>query len=144
MHLRHNTKCKELYSEEDILNIKRELTLLRNTRFSSKLDNKIAKQKYNKAYNEKQENKLSKQVYNLLYNEMPENKTKKKEYNTNNNKVYYGNNSKKILTKKRMKTYQKGFIKHVVKELNDSELRFGQDWHDCVEEGRENCSAWSK
>ena len=38
-----------------------------------------------------------------------------------------------------MKTYQKGFIKHFVKELNDSELRFGQDWHDCVEEGRENC-----
>ena len=82
MHLRHSKECKELYSEMEISNLKRELKSIRNKRYNKKPENKIAKQNYNKAYNEKIENKR-----------------KKKEYNTKNNKVYYRINSKKILSK---------------------------------------------
>ena len=64
MHLRHSKECKELYSEMEISNLKRELKSIRNKRYNKKPENKIAKQNYNKAYNEKIENKRKKKEYN--------------------------------------------------------------------------------
>ena len=123
MHLRHSKECKELYSEMEISNLKRELKSIRNKRYNKKPENKIAKQNYNKAYNEKIENKR-----------------KKKEYNKKNNKVYYKINWKKILSKKKAKTFAKYFLKQFERKLKDSELRFGQDWHECEKEGRDYCT----
>ena len=207
MHLRHNEKCKQLYSEEEILALKKEMKSIRNKTYKEKPDNKIAEQKYNKiyrekpeskvskpnynkkykvkpkskiaeqkynkeyrekpeckmmkpnynkkfklkpenivaeqmynkAYNQKLENKLSKQMYNQVYFGMEENRAKKRVYNTQNNKVYYKQNCNKILSKKRMKSYAKYFLKHFHLELKNSDLRFGQDWHECAKDGRNNC-----
>ena len=157
MHLRHNKECKDLYSEAEILNLKREMKSIRNKEYRKKPENKIAQQKANKKYKEKPENKIAQQKANKKYKENPENKIaeqkynkaynekieikrKRKEYNIKNNKVYYGSNYKKILSKKRAKTFAKYFLKHFERELKDSELRFGHDWHECEKEGRDYCT----
>ena len=57
MHLRHNKECKELYSESEILNLKREMKSIRNQKYKEEPENKISEKKYNKAYNENIENK---------------------------------------------------------------------------------------
>ena len=58
MHLCHSTKCKELYSKDEILDLKKEMKSIRNKRYTSKAVNKIAKQKCNKTYREKPEHKI--------------------------------------------------------------------------------------
>ena len=81
MHLRHSTKCKELYSEDEIMGLKKEMKSVRNKRYKSKAVNKIATEKYNEAYREKPENKIAKQKYNRQYKEKPENKIEEQKYN---------------------------------------------------------------
>ena len=58
MHLRHNTKCSDFYSEDKILGLKKEMKSIRNKRYTSKAVNKKTKQKYNKTYREKPEHKI--------------------------------------------------------------------------------------
>ena len=192
MHLRHSTKCKELYSEDDILDLKKEMKSIRNKRYKSKALNKIANEKYNKAYRDKPENKIAKQKYNKTYREKPEhkivkpkynnkykekpenkieeqkynkaynanlenkiskqmynqvyygmeeNRARKKGYNTKHNSIYYKTNFKKIMSKRRAKTCKLAqyFLKLFALELKDTELRFGQDWHECEKDGRDHC-----
>ena len=74
MHLRHNEKCKQLYSEEEILALKKEMKSIRNKTYKEKPDNKIAEQKYNKIYREKPESKVSKPNYNKKYKVKPKSK----------------------------------------------------------------------
>ena len=74
MHLRHNKECKDLYSEAEILNLKREMKSIRNKEYRKKPENKIAQQKANKKYKEKPENKIAQQKANNKYKENPENK----------------------------------------------------------------------
>ena len=78
MHLRHNKECKDLYSEAEILNLKREMKSIRNKEYRKKPENKIAQQKANKKYKEKPENKIAEQNYNRAYNEKIEKKERKK------------------------------------------------------------------
>ena len=104
-----------LYSESEILNLKREMKSIRNKKYKDKPENKISEQKYNKAYNDNFENKRKKQEYNKT-------------------------NCKKILSKKRAQTFAKCFLKHFESELKDSELKFGKDWHECEKEGRDYCT----
>ena len=132
MHLRHNKDCKELYSEAEILNLKREMKATRNKEYRKKPENKISQQNANKKYKEKPENKIVQQKANKKYKEKSENKIAEQKYN----KTYYRINFKKILSKKRAKTFAKYFLKNFEKELKDSDLRFGQDWHECEKEGR--------
>ena len=102
MHLRHSTKCKELYSEDEIMGLKKEMKSVRNKRYKSKAVNKIANEKYNEAYREKPENKIAKQKHNKTYREKPENKIAKQKYN----KTYRKKPKHKILKPKYNRKYK--------------------------------------